>query len=99
MAAFPVTLILSSPDREAVAVRCESVRLIASDSSDGKTAGGSVGIRRGHVPALIAVAPGPVRAFAEGREVFRCTTSGGLASVADNRVTLLTERFSETEQP
>ena len=92
MAAFPVTLILSSPDREAVSARCESVRLIASDSSDGKTAGGSVGIRRGHVPALIAVAPGPVRAFAEGREVFRCT-------VADNRVTLLTERFSETEQP
>ena len=99
MAAFPVTLILSSPDREAVSVRCESVRLIARDSSDGKTAGGSVGIRRGHVPALIAVAPGPVRAFAEGREIFSSVTSGGLASVAHNRVTLMTERFSDTLQP
>ncbi|MCR4906947.1 MAG: hypothetical protein K6A33_12825 [Clostridiales bacterium] len=99
MADLPVTLILSAPDREAVSVRCDSVHLIACDSRDGRHAGGSVGIRRGHVPALIAVAPGPVRAFAEGREIFSSVTSGGLASVAHNRVTLMTERFSDTLQP
>ncbi|MCR5681770.1 MAG: hypothetical protein K6G29_04890 [Clostridiales bacterium] len=99
MAEKPITLTVTSPDREAVSVRCDSVRLTVPDSRDGKIPGGSVGIRRGHMPALIAVAPGIVRAYAEGREIFVCETSGGLATVGGDRVTLATGRFTETEQP
>ena len=99
MAELPITLVVTSPDREAVTVRCDSVRLIVPDSRDGKIPGGSVGIRRGHMSALIAVAPGIIRAYAEGREIFACETSGGLASVGGDRVTLTTGRFTETDQP
>ena len=45
MADLPVTLTVSAPDREPITVRCDSVRLIVSDSRDGRTVGGSVGIR------------------------------------------------------
>ena len=96
---LPVTLTVAAPDREPVTVRCDSVRLIVSDSLDGKRPGGSVGIRRGHIPALLAVAPGAVHAFAGGREIFSCETSGGIASVGGDLVALTTGSFTQTEQP
>ncbi len=99
MADLPVTLTVSAPDREPITVRCDSVRLIVSDSRDGRTVGGSVGIRRGHIPALMALAPGKVRAYRDGREIFSCETSGGLASVGGDRIAIMTDRFDGPEQP
>ena len=86
----PVLLSVLTPGGEKIRVRCDSVRLIVPDSPDGKTAGGSVGIRRGHADALMAVAPGKIEAFSDGRSAAVCRTEGGLAIIGENTVSVLT---------
>ena len=49
----------------------------------------SVGIRKGHASALMAVASGAVTAFSAGKQVFSRSMEGGLATVEGDRVTIL----------
>ena len=59
----PILLSVVLPDGEELTVRCDSVRFTVPDSADGRIQGGSVGIRKGHASALMAVASGAVTAF------------------------------------
>lgn len=83
----PLTLRILGVGGEELHFRCDSVRLTERDREDGH-GGGSRGIRRGHVRALIALGAGPLRATLGDAVVFAQTYSGGLASVEDNVVTV-----------
>ena len=51
-----ITLILTSPTRGETKISCDPVRFSVPDGETNRNAGGSVGIRRGHAYALMAVA-------------------------------------------
>ena len=93
MAEGTIALRLISPDRGELKIDCDSVRFSLPDSKDGKIPGGSVGIRRGHTDALMAVAPGTVLAFSGGKKIFSCEVGAGFAVVSKEGVSILTERF------
>ena len=85
-----VRLVILTPAGEAASVECDHVNLFARDNAAGEN-GGSVGIRRGHAPAVVALeANSVVAAKSCGREVFRTTVSGGFARVGSDRVTVIT---------
>ena len=91
---LPMEFVLVTPEGEAARLACDSVNLFAADNANGEN-GGSVGIHRGHLPAVIALEKGSaVIVKAEGREIFRAKTEGGFAHVRDDRVTVLTEGCS-----
>lgn len=89
-----LTLTVAYPTGGESHVSCDSVRFQVPDSKDGKQRGGSVGIRRGHIDALMAVDEGDVLGFTGGREVFRRRVRGGLAIVSRNKVMILAESGS-----
>lgn len=84
-----------TPNGAAEAVECDSVRLIMANDAEGK-GGGSIGIRKGHADAVIALEPqGKAEAFLEGNLVFSRTLSGGFALVKSDAVSILTEKPAE----
>lgn len=86
-----LTLVILTPEGEACRLPCEAVTLFARDNEAGE-GGGSVGIRRGHIPALIALEPGSiVKARAEGGSETRYKVSRGFAAVKDDIVTAAAE--------
>lgn len=85
-----VRLKIVTPKGEAANVLCESVQLKTPDGVDGKN-GGWLGIRQGHVDALLAISEGPVLALREGKEIARITVGAGFASVSKNTVTVITQ--------
>ncbi len=91
----PILLSVYTPGSERYRVRCDSVRFSIPDSRDGKTLGGSVGIRRGHADALMAVAPGKIEGFSDGEPILSCVVKGGLAIVGGDKVSILTDRADD----
>lgn len=85
-----LTLIIVTPQGEQAHLNCDSVRLLVQNGSD-ESSGGWVGVRKGHVDALMAVEKGPVLAFQNGQEIGRFETTGGFASVKNNVVTVITQ--------
>lgn len=75
-----------TPAGEVASVECDSIRLQIPDDENGRQ-GGSMGIRRGHTDALLAVAPGTVTAV--GETVREFPVSGGFAFVERDVVTVL----------
>ena len=73
---------------------CDTVRLLLPDDENGR-GGGFAGIRRGHTPAVFALAPGPVTALADGKILLRAFTAGGYASVLRDVVTVITPALSD----
>ena len=71
-------------------ILCDSVRLSARDGETGRN-GGSLGIRPGHMRAIVALSPHTLRAFLNGEIVYEAEISGGIASVCDNVVSVLPE--------
>lgn len=71
-------------------VECDSIRLVAKDDAN-KKGGGSLGIRKGHVDALIALDKGKVCALLKGSEVFLMEIGGGVAHVSRDVVTIFAE--------
>jgi hypothetical protein len=61
-------------------IPCDSVRLYALDGANGQ-GGGCLGIRQGHVPAVIALGNHPVVALRGGQVVREIPLSGGIAVV------------------
>ena len=74
-------------------IECDSVHLILRDSTEGK-GGGSMGVRTGHIKSLLSVADGKVNAYLNSKEIFSCTTVGGFATVEDDTVTLVTQKYT-----
>ena len=89
---------LLTPRKEVVSCSCEAVNLWAKDDDKGE-GGGSVGIRRGHVPTVIALAEnGPVQVASEGKLVFAAKVRGGFARVEAGSVTVLTPSAEVTTE-
>ncbi len=81
---------LLTPMKEVASFRCESVNLVEKGDSEG-WGGGSIGVHRGHLPAVIALAEGgPVKATSQGKTVFHALVRGGFARVDGASVTVLT---------
>lgn len=86
-----MTLKIITPEGEKQCVGCDSVTVTARDGISGE-GGGSVGIRRGHVEAVIALSDSsPVTAMEDGKKVFSVVASGGFLHVKDDVITLVTE--------
>ena len=80
---------LITPKKELCSIRCDSVILVEKDDAQGR--GGSLGIRPGHLPAVVALAEsGPVRAVSGGKNIFAALVRGGFARVNGASVTVLT---------
>ena len=87
---------LLTPRGIAVDCLCGSVRLTARDDARGQ-GGGSYGVHPGHMPTLIALEEGgPLRLFAEGRQVYAARLRGGFARIGPAEVTVLTPQAEET---
>lgn len=85
-----MTLRLLTPAGVSEETACDSARLPQRDGADGR-GGGFVGVQRDHVPAVIALSAGEVRASLAGQVVFRARVEGGFASVRDNVITVITD--------
>ena len=81
--------ILSADGRHAE-LECDSVHLNMAADTDGEGEG-SVGIRKGHADALIALAPGGITAYDGGEEIYRARLGRGFASVKQDTVTVETD--------
>lgn len=86
----PLTLCVFSPTGAETAIGCDSIRLSAKDGKDGKN-GGSLGVRKGHAPAMVALGQGPLLALLQGETVFEGAFPGGIAVVEHDTVTVFTE--------
>ena len=60
--AAPIEFIVLTPHGKAVDIRCDSVHLVLCDDETGH-GGGQVGLRRGHLPAVLALGDGPADAL------------------------------------
>lgn len=84
-----IELTIVTPTGKAASALCDSVHLTAQDDQTSRN-GGGVGIRKGHVPAMIALKSGEVVALLEGEVVLTVKIQPGFASVSRNQVTVLT---------
>ncbi|MBR4658830.1 MAG: hypothetical protein IKP26_06205 [Clostridia bacterium] len=90
-----LTLRLHTPEGYGKELECDHVNLFARDNALGE-GGGSVGIRRSHCAAVIALADNAkIEAKLDGRPVFKGAASGGFAMVKDDIVTVLTDHIEE----
>lgn len=85
-----LSLRIVTPKGELVSLRCDSVRLTVSDDGEGK-GGGSLGIRPGHVRAVLSLQPGPLLADLSGTRVLSARCGGGFATVNADCVTVVAE--------
>ncbi|MBQ2767079.1 MAG: hypothetical protein IJF49_03265 [Clostridia bacterium] len=88
---LPFRLIVSTPDKAELILRCDSVSFSVPDGKDGKR-GGSVGVRSGHVDAVFALAAGRIFAKVDSQTVFDAMADAGVAFVENNCVTVLTNK-------
>ena len=74
-------------------VACDSVSLWMAPDVRGRGEG-SIGIRKDHIDAVIALGEGPLAAYLEGKDVFSARTKGGVAIVQQNTVTVVTPHLA-----
>ncbi len=86
-----LTLKIVTPEGVNETLECDSVSLWMAPDSRGKGEG-SIGIRKGHVDAVIALGNGKVEARRNGAAVFSAETEGGFATVLNNTVTVVTTK-------
>ena len=81
---------LLTPQGERCSCPCDTVNLWAKDDAQGN-GGGSMGFRRGHLPAVVALEEGSiVRAVSGEKSVYAARIRGGFARVDRESVTVLT---------
>ena len=85
----PLTLKIVTPEGVDRTVKCDSISLWMAPDRSGKGEG-SIGIRKGHVDAVIALGSGPIEARNEGQSVFSARSEGGFATVLHDEVTIVT---------
>ena len=84
-----VTLKVVTPSGIFAESECDCVTFRVADDANGS--GGSIGILRGHLPGVFALAPGEVRYRIGDKETLCCTVKGGFASLRDDMLTVLTD--------
>ncbi len=87
-----IALRIITPAGVAYAARCDSVTLPLADDRDG-AGGGSIGIRRGHIRAEMALSAGDVCAHTGRETPDRIHIAAAFASVCDNTVTVISDRI------
>ena len=92
-----VRLTIITPSGSSACIDCDSVTLTARDNAEGE-GGGSIGVMRGHVPALIALSKDSRVTARTGSERAVYTVAGGFASVGADSVCVTTEEFSGPEK-
>ena len=95
--AAPIEFIVLTPHGKAVDIRCDSVHLVLCDDETGH-GGGQVGLRRGHLPAVLALGDGPADALLHGETVFHTVLHGGFASGRADVIRVSTESDIETDK-
>ena len=81
---------LLTPQGERCSCPCDTVDLWAKDDAQGR-GGGSMGVRRGHLPAVVALEEGSrVRVVSGEKTVYAARIRGGFARVDRESVTVLT---------
>lgn len=83
-----LTLRIVTSDGVDRTVGCDSVMLWMAPDSNGKGEG-FIGIRKGHVDAVIALGNGKTEARLGGELVFSAITEGGFATVQNDTVTVV----------
>ena len=95
MMAEEILFKLLTPLKEVASYSCDAVSLFEKDNAHGQ--GGSLGVRPGHLPAVIALEDSSqVRATAKGNIVFSAIVRGGFARVDGQSVTVLTPEAEVT---
>ena len=85
-----IELIVVTPKGEILHEKCESIRLWTIDDEQGR-GGGSLGIRRGHAPAIAALSRGAVAGIREDGSTVQAEISGGIAMIGNDCVTVLAD--------
>ena len=83
-----LTLKIVTPEGINETVGCDSVSLWMAPDSKGKGEG-SIGIRKGHVDAVIALGNGKIEARQNGTAVFTAEAGGGFATVRNDTITIV----------
>ena len=82
--------LLLTPVKEVASCSCDAVNLWEKENAAGH-GGGSIGIRRGHLPAVLALAEsGPLQVTLAGKTCFSGKVHGGFARIEPGSVTVLT---------
>ena len=79
-----------TPAGTAAEAEGNSVHLPLADDSSGRGAG-DLGIRPGHLPAVIALGTGAAFVLLNGEERLRVRLNGGFASVKNDEVTVIAD--------
>lgn len=87
-------LVISTPKGTNKPIECDSVHLTIHDDCKGKN-GGSYGIRKGHVKALIALEKGKTIALKDNKEIFSAETDTGFATVENDVITMVIDNYKE----
>ncbi len=81
---------LLTPRGEAFTCLCDSVELTVKDDAQGR-GGGSLGVRRGHLPGVAALQEGGrIRVLSGGEAVYAARVRSGFARITREEVTVLT---------
>lgn len=87
-------LIIATPKGSLKPLECDSIHLnVTNDSKDKK--GGSYGIRKGHVKALLSLEKGEISAYLNGEKIYSAITTKGFATVDNDIVTVAVEEIIE----
>ena len=93
---LPLTLSIVTLTGTSDPISCESIRLTVCDNANGKD-GGSYGIRKGHVKALLALEAGTITAYENGTPILQAQTGKGFATVDQDTVTVVVDTFKRIE--
>lgn len=93
MEQLPLTLTITTPE-ETRSVRCDAVSFKVPNGENSPNAGGSIGIRRGHTDALMAVDEGRIVARAADNTVLIAEITCGFAVIRQNTVTVITDHIT-----
>ena len=91
-----LTLKIVSPQGVGLTVNCDSISLWMAPDRRGKGEG-SIGIRKGHANAVIALGTGKAEAKLDGKTVYTAVTEGGFATVLDDTVTVVTQKIVQQQ--
>lgn len=84
----PLLLKIIDDDGNEQTCHCDMVKLNCKYDLNDKN-GGSLGIKKGHAKALIALSKDNVRAFLNGEEIFKSDQLSGIAKVENNTIIVL----------
>lgn len=91
-----LTLKIVSPQGINLTFSCDSISLWMAPDRKGKGEG-SIGIRKGHANAVIALGTGKAEARLDGKPVFTAVTEGGFATVLNDTVTVVTQKLTRQQ--